>query len=329
MTERRGRDTTGEWPTITEKHWYVLSIVSAMFTAVAIVAAFLFIFGDGFDGEHDTRLAQALAPFGVALFALVTFCTVSWRGSISVRQANQAENEGRARLLQEGAKLLSEPSKPSHVSAGVATLSVLIHSGQGDYAWSAMNLLADFVEDHMRSYHGNRHREEISGVMRSGDEAGFNTGRSITFCVVEPEEDYHYDDDPVYWHYIPGFASVKYFGGEFPFDDEYEIDRLENASFNGVTIARWNRVTIDGRFDRSTFKNCAITRVDSVDSLNHHANYKYAFEKCDFSNCIFADERMLAVDFREGENYFRADAPPTLAGGTAAIDWAALLNRRE
>lgn len=111
--EQLGQKDTSDWPSITENQWYALAITSAIFTAIAIFAAFLWIFVDGFDGDPDLKKAQALAPFGVALFAVVTFCTASWRGSINSRQANQAESEGRAKLLQEGAKLLSEHEKAS------------------------------------------------------------------------------------------------------------------------------------------------------------------------------------------------------------------------
>ncbi len=78
MSERKKNHyDVQEWPVITENHWYALVITSAMFTALAILSAFLWIFFDGFDGESDLKKAQALAPFGVALFALVTFCTVT------------------------------------------------------------------------------------------------------------------------------------------------------------------------------------------------------------------------------------------------------------
>ncbi|MBZ9771470.1 hypothetical protein [Mesorhizobium sp. CO1-1-8] len=330
MAVKRGNEQpVGDWPTITENHWYALSITSAVLTIVAVVGAFLYIFADGFDGESDTKLAQALAPFGVALFALVTFCTISWRGSISARQANQSESEGRARLLQEGAKLLSEPTKASHVSAGVATLGVLIDSGEENYAFRAMNLLADFVEDHMRLDHGNRHRSEISGVMRSGDENGANTGRDIAFSPPERDNDYQYDDYTTYWHFIPGFDVITYYGGEFSVDVNYSINDLRRVKFIGTTISLWNNVSIDNRFDRCTFRACSIASVSSIASLSHHQNYRYAFEVCDFSGCIFSDVEVLTKNFKEHNNYFIAGNPPTLLGSTATIDWSQILNCKE
>ncbi|MDX0566421.1 hypothetical protein GOD83_21025 [Sinorhizobium medicae] len=229
--EQLGQKDTSDWPSITENQWYALAITSAIFTAIAIFAAFLWIFVDGFDGDPDLKKAQALAPFGVALFAVVTFCTASWRGSINSRQANQSESEGRAKLLQEGAKLLSEHEKASHVSAGVATLGVLIAGNDRTYAFQSMNLLADFIEDHMSASHANRHRPEISGVMRTGDQKGFNTERHIWFdCTMNADNPD--DDSEPYWFFIPGFKQIHYVGGVFAQDSHYDIDNIINVSFS-------------------------------------------------------------------------------------------------
>lgn len=319
----------GDWPTITENHWYALSIASAVMTIVAVLAAFCAVFAGGFDSERGPKLAQALAPFGVALFALVTFCTISWRGSISARQANQSASEGRAKLLQEGAKLLSEPAKASHVSAGVATLGVLIDSGEEGYAFRAMNLLADFVVDHMVSSHDNRHRPEISGVMQTGDKNGANTGRDIIFSPPERDDDYQYDDYITYWHFIPGFDVITYYGGEFSLDVNYNINDLRGVKFIKTTLSLWKNISIDDRFDRCTFRTCSIASLSSMASLSHHQDYRYAFEACDFSGCIFSDAEILTKNFKEDNNYFIAGNPPTLLGSTATIDWSQILNCQE
>jgi len=259
--------SVGDWPVLTENHWYSLAITSAVFTAIAVVAAFISIFGDGFDGEADVKMAQGLAPFGVALFAVVTFCTVAWRGSISTRQANQSESEGRAKLLQEGAKLLGETEKASHVSAGIATLGVLVAGPDKEYAFQAMNLLADFVEDHMGLDHTNRHRPQISGVMRTGEQNGVNTRREISFDCTDynpgPDDDY----ETTYWHYIPGFERIRYKGGAFSLDDHYNLSGLINISFNNVEIRGWRKLTLDDRFYRCRFSNCDIHEINSMIQL--------------------------------------------------------------
>lgn len=326
MASNRGDEKpVGDWPKITENHWYSLAITSAIFTAVAVLGAFLCIFWNGFDGENDREMAQALAPFGVALFALVTFCTASWRGSINTRQANQAESEGRAKLLQEGAKLLSESGKASHVSAGVATLGVLVAGNDGVYAFQAMNLLADFVEDHMHRSHANRHRPEISGVMRSGDENGANTRREISFDCTSDDEDPRFDDEVTYWSFIPGFKTINYFGGKFDYDDHYKINELVGVNFRNVEIANWRPLIVDDRFYRCTFTMCDIVWISSLLSSIAHSDFKYAFNGCNFSGCEIADHNFINIDLKEGKNYYVAGEPPILLGSKEVIDWSEIL----
>lgn len=325
-TEKKPSDgQVGDWPVLTENHWYSLAITSAIFTALAILTAFIRIFGDGFDGEADLKFAQTLAPFGVALFAVVTFCTAGWRGSINTRQANQSESEGRAKLLQEGAKLLAETEKPSHVSAGIATLGVLVAGSDKDYAFQAMNLLADFVEDHMRIDHTNRHRPQISGVMRTGEQNGVNTGRDITFdCTHNPNEDW--DDDPTYWHYVPGFVEVRYRSGIFAHDVHYELENLRNVVFHDVQIRGWYPINVDERFYRCSFSNCDIASVSSLLSLSGYHNFAYAFERCDFSGCQIHVDDLINKDLKKQRNYYVAGNPPVLVGRrSAAIDWTKVL----
>ncbi|MFS8120794.1 hypothetical protein QD336_00055 [Rhizobium sp. BR 250] len=320
MNERKN-DTSRvqEWPTLAENHWYALAITSAILTGLAILTAFFFIFGNGFDGDDDLKMAQALAPFGVALFALVTFCTAGWRGSINTRQANQSESEGRAKLLQEGAKFLAEGGKPAHVSAGIATLGVLVSGGDKDYGFQAMNLLADYIEDHMSSSHSHRHRPQISTVMTKGDENGLNTGRNISFSHESDEQTP--DDDEVYWSFIPGFKLVSYYGGVFDYDPNYELDDLYGVEFRNVEISNWRHVHLDHRFYRCRYTNCGIRSVDSLLTLNHGADFAYAFNDCDFSGCEIYDAQLLTKDLKKQRNYYLRQNPPALISGDQPADW--------
>lgn len=328
MNKQAGEKGVGDWPGIAENNWYALAITSAIFTAIAILSAFIWIFADGFDGQDDVKAAQALAPFGVALFALVTFCTAGWRGSINSRQANQSESEGRAKLLQEGAKLLAEPEKASHVSAGIATLGVLAGGPDEDYAWQSMNLLADFVEDHMKRDHTNRHRPQISGVMRIGEQNGCSTGRDISFdCTVyDPDPDYYYgDDDDTYWHFIPGFESIRYKSGIFAHDSHYELETLRNVHFHNVEIRGWRPISVDDRFYRCGFSSCDIASVSSLLALRNHQDFEYAFEQCDFSGCQIHTQELISKDLKKQRNFFVAGRPPVLIGSNEPVDWSQVL----
>ncbi|AKI01444.1 hypothetical protein IMCC20628_02748 [Hoeflea sp. IMCC20628] len=326
MSKQSDERGVGDWPAISENHWYTLAITSAIFTALAVLCSFLWIFADGFDPEKDVKSAQVLAPFGVALFALVTFCTAGWRGSINTRQANQSENEGRAKLLQEGAKLLADVEKPAHVSAGIATLGVLISGPDKGYAFQGMSLLADFVEDRMSENHSNRHRSQISGAMRSGEQNGVNTGREISFDCTNYDPDNHYDDDYVtYWNFIPGFASIQYKSGIFDYDIHYEIDNLDNVNFNNVEIRGWRPVNVDDRFYRCSFSNCDIGSVSSLIALRNHKEFEFSFENCDFSGCIIHVRELVEIGLKKQHNYYLRGRPPILLGFDEPIDWSKIL----
>jgi hypothetical protein len=324
--------SVGDWPVLTENHWYSLAIASAIFTAIAVIAAFITIFGDGFDGDADLKMAQGLAPFGVALFAVVTFCTVGWRGSINTRQANQSESEGRAKLLQEGAKLLGETGKDAHVSAGITTLGVLVSGSDREYAFQAMNLLADFVEDHMSKDHSNRHRPQISGVMRTGDQKGVNTDREIVFDYTSPHADnygVYYEGEPALWHYIPGFRLIHYHSGVFAKDVHYNLNDLQNVKFRNTELRDWGSIDIDYRFYRCTFTRCDIASIMSMISLLGTSDFEYAFHRCDFSGCRILDPGFLEANLKTNGNYFVTGNPPSLVGIEKPVDWNALLERKD
>jgi hypothetical protein len=188
-----------------------------------------------------------------------------------------------------------------------------------------MNLLADFVEDHMRHSHTNRHRPEISGVLRTGDENGANTGRDISFHYTPDEDDSGSDDDVIYWHFIPGFERINYFGGRFDFDNHYVLDELRNVEFNNVQIANWQPVHVDDRFYRCRFQDCEIRSLVSMDSLNHHSDFEFAFYSCDFSGCEIHDAKLIKKSLKKAGNYYLIGNPPVLVGSAAVIDWADVL----
>lgn len=246
----KGKNQIGDWPQITENHWYALAITTAVLTAVAIAFAFGAIFLDGFDGENDAKLAQALAPFGVALFAMVTFCTVAWRGSVNVRQADQSEREGRAKLLQEGAKLLGELENPSHVSAGIATLEILVTGQDEKLAIQAMNLIADFIQSEMSSGQEHRFQEEAFSALSNGSKLGRFANRTIKFS--------NKSENQTEWKPLEGVKEVVYVGGSATdglFGDFYDRDRFK---YKGVTIWLFEPINVTTRFSRCLFRYCTI-----------------------------------------------------------------------
>jgi hypothetical protein len=295
----------GSGPNISEAQWYSFAIASVIITAIAVVVAFVYIFWDGFDGDRDAKLAQAFAPFG----------------SISSRQANQAESEGRAKLLQEGAKLLGEVDKPSYVSAGIATLGVLVTGPDRDYALQAMNLLAGLVEGHMVQAHTSRHLSEICRVLSSGEERGLNTGRVVTFHPPEPGQGGSWLPE---WHYIPGFAGISYISGVFRSRNDCDINSLNHVRFYYVDILFWKDIVVDERYTSCKFLKCSINSVESL-KIDKISELNSEFVECNFSGCAIHDVSLLEIDLKSSGNFYILDNPPVLKGGQP-FEWSTILN---
>ncbi len=301
MSERKKNHyDVQEWPVITENHWYALAITSAMFTALAILSAFLWIFFDGFDGESDLKKAQAVAPFGVALFALVTFCTVAWRGSVNVRQANQAEREGRAKLLQEGAKLLGEKDNPSHVSAGVATLEILVTGPDYKLAVQAMNLIADYVQSEMASSHAHRFRDETFAALAAGADLGREANRTIR-CNAPIAND---DEQAVEWTAISGVKTVQYIGGKVEGGIFGDFSDRPNFRYSGVRMTFQEDVKVNYRYSNCAFSYCDIVGYRGTYGRDNQ------FTDCDFSDCKFTKTTEIP-NLKNEKNYFRLGHEPT------------------
>ncbi len=307
--KNNARKSGGDLPNISENDWYVLALTSAILTAVAICAAFVWIFGDGFSGDNDLKKSQALAPFGVALFAVVTFCTASWRGAINTRQANQAERESRAKLLQEGAKLLGEKDNAAHVSAGVATLEIVATGEDEKLAIQAMNLIADFIQSEMEKSHNNQFREEAFSAMRNGFLLGRVASRSLRF---------HSDNTDVSWEPLYGTKEVYYIGGQVEGMWGGNFEDSKSFSYNGVKFTFMDSIDIDHRFKDCSFYFCDIRRYNFKYGPVPRDNLK--FKDCDFSGCEFSDGKVMP-DFRDGDNFIRASNPPTIASPSDTVDW--------
>ncbi|WP_320202357.1 hypothetical protein [Agrobacterium rosae] len=315
MSKQASEKGTGDWPVITENHWYALAITSAIFTTLAILAAFLWIFFDGFDGETDLKKAQAVAPFGVALFALVTFCTVAWRGSVNVRQANQAEREGRAKLLQEGAKLLGEAANPSHVSAGIATLEILITGPDEKLAIQAMNLVADFVQREMQGSHHHPFREEAFASLSSGASLGRRANRSLTFDCSKSELG-------GVWFNIDGVKWVSFKGGSIMGGVLGGFEDRENYRYSDCDILMMD-INLDSRFTKSKIKHC---NIKSIDFMFYMKQYAPTVEGCDFSGAVFDKFNNDYFEMFSGsQNYYSRSMPPTCKLDVAP-DWSSFLD---
>ncbi|MDM9628593.1 hypothetical protein QTL95_22100 [Rhizobium sp. S152] len=309
--------STGDWPSLTENHWYSLAVSSAIFTALATVTAFIWIFGNGFDGDADLKMAQTLSPFGVALFAIVTFCTVGWRGSINTRQANQAEREGRAKLLQEGAKLIGETDKASHVSAGIATLEIVISGEDARLAVQALNLIADYIQNRQDPTNTDQIQAAAFDALRSGEARGHRAERTLAFKASSPSSRPE-------WDVVPAVSHTRFIGGTFSgFTNDY-YNNIDRNAFVGCLIFGVARgLDASSKFFECEFK---LSKIDSLPSSN--GVLENAFTDCDFSACVFGSINEVQLASGRG-NYFYQGHEPSIVSDPTFHQWERYLQARD
>jgi hypothetical protein len=306
--------TTG-YPNISEQNWETLSVSTAIFTLVIFSVVAIWLLEGGL--EHgDLWKVQLFTPFGVALFAGVTYCTANWRGKITTRQADLAasqlrlaERESKAKLLQEGAKLLGEAGKPSHVSAGISTLAILIVGDDEEFATQAMNLVADLIQREMGSSHHHTHREEAFLALKRGYELGRQSDREIRFEATNSE---------TRWRMLRGVKRALYIGGFFlGVDDELDLASY-NTGFNRVKFDNCHNIKFNSEFDTCEFSECHVSIVRNFYS-SREPEFYHEFNDCDFSDASFDDEEALRW-VRGKNNYFVEGYSPSTVSGDP-IDW--------
>ncbi|MDB5552524.1 MAG: hypothetical protein JWL86_2508 [Rhizobium sp.] len=302
-------------PSISERQWETLSVTSAILTTIIFSIVALWLFEGGLERDDLWRV-QLFTPFGVALFAGVTYCTVNWRGKITTRQADLAasqlrlsEREGKAKLLQEGAKLLGEVGKPSHVSAGISTLVILIAGDDDDFAIQAMNLIADFVQREMSNSHKHAHQKEAFLALKRGDDAGRQPDREIRFDA---------DNTETRWQMLYGATRVIYVGGFFlGLDGEIDL-KDRSKTFSDVTFEICDNIVFNSEFDTCTFSECYISGVRNFWSSREPEMYN-SFKDCNFSEALFDNPETLRW-IRGHNNYFVDGVQPRMASGDL-VDW--------
>ncbi|MEH6691309.1 MAG: hypothetical protein V7774_09015 [Pseudorhizobium pelagicum] len=330
--EHRSEDRVSENPTDNDKAWLRAAVVSFIFAVIAFGFAAGWVFA-GADESSNER-AQAFAPFGAALAAIVTFFTIVWRGVLNTRQleyqaaqiSHQAaqleqtrrqteakDEETLAKLLIDAAKLIAEKDKQPQVVAGIAALDIVIRDPKHRYGVEAMDLLADLLLDTYGDQPLSRINRAVLQALGNGEKLGIMSRVEGKF--TRPTATFTNNG---YWHYIPGIPSLSFTGGSLS-QQAYErmfprIKLLREVTLNGVEVD-----LTTGRFHKCTFTDCRVT-----------AARWYDFKDCEFVNCDFSGatikrppSRDLDVDLRTRRNFYRAGDPPYDQHGEslAALFW--------
>lgn len=303
-----------------EKTWQQAAIATAIVAAIGfVVAAILVLQAD--DNRERIEIVTIAAPFGVFLGAAVTFCTVVWRGLVSVRQTEVAQAQlaavdenNLALLLQKGAELLADSQKQAHIAAGIATLQAVIVAKNGKFAKEAMELVADYIKRDFSHSHSGPLFEAARSALHMGSQRGLVAQRTIAFRTEESATE---------WKILRGVKTVLYKGGIL------SANREADKSLSGDSFI-FDEVSLIGFWDiniSDNLLNCLIKRahVNTI-KYTYFANETNMFIDCDFSGCMVDDPSVISLQ-KFNRCYFYADEPPVGKGAQALTDLLTPTNR--
>ncbi|MBY5484416.1 hypothetical protein E0H36_08480 [Rhizobium leguminosarum bv. viciae] len=337
--QQRELESVGEGPQIKAETWFSLALAASIITACIFGLVALWIFS-GEQGSMQPR-AQAFTPFGAALIAVVTFCTIAWRGVLNTKQleyqatqiAHQAEQlaqtrrqndakdeENLAKLLMDGTKLLGE-DRASHVLAGVAALQAVVASPKGAFASEAMDILVDLIEATYTDDGKSKIFDAAREAVNRGADAGRTSSRSLKLAYSIGKKTFSYA--------VKGVKKLQYKYAYLDYTEFPHVADLGQVTFEACLIEEGRVVGAHVRFKRCEFDGCQIKDV----SLPFLANN--TFTNCDFSGATFIFVRPLRKNaqtslpnldtLRDRGNWFAAGQPIV---GTQDVQWEHFLDLR-
>jgi hypothetical protein len=322
-------------PKIEADTWFALALAAFIIAIVIFSAVAIWVFAA--EGAMNVR-AQAFAPFGVAIGAIVTFFTIAWRGVLNTtqltyqaaqleHQANQLaqtrrqndskDEENLAKLLMDGTKLLGD-DKESHVLAGVAALQAVVTSARPTFAPHAMDILADLLEATHADIAKRKVFNAAKDAINSGAAKGHRAQRSlrVDFSAL----------DAFYGVAINGVNFIRYVGATF-YSDQFDI-------FEDVTRVRFENCTFEEcklPEDMLLSRNCAFEGC-TIAKFSSNMVSRNSFSACDFSGAQYSGSPPNGKKARDGThslsklkadgNYFRAENPIKCRG---SVDWSLFL----
>ncbi len=319
------QEKNSEWSTLSENNWFSLAVASVIIGLVlfGFVAAWVLTASNLIYAKQRIDVA---VPFATVYLALVTFCTVAWRGLVGARQADQqkAQNDANddanyAKLLQEGAKLLGDHSKQHDLLAGITTLEVVVHEPQKRFSSQAVDMIANFYSlihrDISQEAASNYNANAVAGYSRlavsKASSAGFKNSIRAKFSA---------QTEDMFWHGISGFLHQSYEGGTLRGD---QLNKIANDRFSikKAVVQSINYPFSSGSFDDCIFKFCTVKEIDEFTILFDG----HKFKNCNFSGCDFKSDPLEldeTIKLLENENWYDVENPPF---HERPFDWAQIL----
>lgn len=302
------------WPKFTEQHWYTLAISAVIITGILSGFAAAWVLSEP-SITKQAKMVAVIAPFGTIPIAIITFCTVAWRGMVGTRQVNEQkrandskDEENIAKLMMDGTKLLGE-EKEAYRLAGIAALATVAISKHDDFASHCMNMLADQINLSV----GDREQANIYRAAKAALENGHAKGRKAKRQI---KIDHSKSVKNV--EIIVGSESVSYINAQFNKSDMNLINNLSeetniHMSFTAIIGATIYKKNIT--YNKCTFENCEVFYTN-----------KRTIEANDYAYCDFTDATLelgnnghLSLNrLSNHRNWCREYMPPkTMRGGVS------------
>ncbi|ULJ73619.1 pentapeptide repeat-containing protein [Rhizobium gallicum] len=323
MTNSSEKPPIGDKPSGYAIDWFNCAVGLAIAVALAVIAAAVYVFQGTSDAQVVAR-AQALSPFGVAAFALITFMTVVWRGILNTeqlheqtRQNNAKDDENLAKLLIDGTKLVGE-ANDHHVMAGIAALQAVVTSPRGTFAVPGMDILADKIKSTDITMQWSTYKAAVR-ALNGGAAMGYKASNALTLTSSETPE------GESLWLAINGLPMVSFIGGYFSPPEYSAISREAECRFSKTTFENCKIDQIEGRrFMHCVFRSCQI-RAATWGMLASGQS-----TGCDFSGLRVSSSEAkwerVVIKVRNRGNWYYADDPPQEVIG---LDWSQICEVRE
>lgn len=304
--------------------WFQIAITVAVLVFFSVGLGTLVALFAGSTATIGARI-DIVYKLGLMGAGLITFCTVAWRGLLATQQVDaqrkqieklssqisMTEESNLATLLQKGAELISDDSKPGYVSAGIATLRAVLTSPNPKFAIEAMDLIADFIQANYRHSQTGVAYQSASAALVAGERLGRRSDRTLVFEA--PAEEF---DEMTYWVPIHGVTGVAYFGGDI-IGDDFAVGEPVKARFHNVRFFGGDVAVVTPRHGRCTFERCKIVAI-----YDDNAFERNTFKNCDFSDARLNVSAVAITDMRPHGNYFTPGKPPHCPSD---IDWLSKL----
>lgn len=235
-----------------------------------------------------------------------------------IERIRSADRPNPKSLLASGIKLLSVPDKQKRL-VGIAALEAVALDKDPDLAITAMEHLADHLQEHFRHSHEGAECSATAEALSRAGLIGRTCERTLTFTAREKTDS---DGDSTAapeprWRLVGGVKLSRYIGGCI----EGQIVHAGPGNRNSVwcsAVKLLDCTVTDDAFGSS----CMLTRCRIL-KYNPERPFINGFIYCDFSGCAISQASFLA-DLRDHGCWYDPADPPQ---GDLPVKWTAFLHQ--